>query len=503
MVVNSPLERKVKDLVPHSQSQAFYGTKDDNFEELVKSIKHFGILQPLVVHGNNVQVGNRRLRAAIEAGMETVPVIESDDPFALPKVVASQLHRNKPVSLIIKELAYLDEAYGIRQGSRSDLQREVFEEVQKWKETLAGSASAMQRLRRINRIGTVAFENNPKGWDDFLGKLDSGDYSITKGLEFLRAKIQETLKQKHNFLMNEHPTNHKLFNKDAFGFEEVEDNSVQCIVTSPPYYKMRDFGLGKKQIGQEKSPLKYARRLADFMNEAKRVLKPDGSMWVILNDTNIDGCYTITPHLFAHFMVRHGWILNDEIIWRKANPFPSTANRAVRAHETIFQFVLNKDFKYNDISNDPKRFTYRGATNNNFFIVPAVNNARKAKICENMGVKFDHHATYPDYIPLIPILLSTDPGDLVMDMFAGTGTTGIVAMQVGRDFVGYEMNPEYHQVAETLLTHYESLNQKFDEQTEVKQVTFHIPIGIAANEDSDSDDDFFKDFPNSTVGEVA
>jgi DNA modification methylase len=500
MVARSPLERKVKDLIPHSQSSAFYGTNDDNFEELVKSIRHFGILQPLVVHGNVVQVGVRRLRAAIEIGLETVPVIESDDSFALPKVVASQLHRNKPLSLIIKELAFLDEAYGFRQGSRTDLRKDVFDEVQKWKETLAGSTNAMMRLRRITRMSTVAFENDPKGYDSFLAKLDDGSMSVTKALEALRVKISQNVTNKHDFLITQRETSHRLYNKDASGFEDVEDSSVQCIVTSPPYFKMRDFGVGKNQLGQEKTANVFARRLAHFMNDTRRVLKPEGSMWVVINDCILKGSYTMAPQMFALYMRRHGWLLNDEIIWRKPNPTPPNAPRTVRAHEYIYHFVLSPDFKYNDISSDEKRHTYSGSRAHNFVNCPSVNNSRKTKICENLGLTFNHHATFPEYIPLIPILLTSDPGDLVMDMFAGTGTTGIVAKQVGRDFVGYELNPEYHQVAEALLTHYNSL--AFDEPLSSSPKTPAIAPRVE-HARSKEEDDFFKEEDEDWISDVA
>jgi DNA modification methylase len=502
MEAKRPLERGVKDLISHAESVAFYGTNDDNFDELVQSIKHYGILQPIIVYGNEVQVGNRRLRAALELGMETVPVIESDGPFAMGKVVASQLHRNKPYSIIIKELSYLDEVYGIRQGSRTDLRKDVFEEVEKWKETLAGSRNAMQRLRKIQRMSTVAFENKPGDYDKFLKKLDDGTYTITRGLELLRELVQKAMQVKHSHLMNLRESAHNIYLKDAFGFEEVADQSVQCIVTSPPYFRMRDFGLGDNQLGQERSPKKFAFRLAEFMDESRRVLKPEGSLWVVINDTVHEGCYTISPHLFAMYMMKKGWILNDEIIWRKANPTPTTARRTVRANEFIFHFVLNREFKYNDISNDPKRFTYRGQMSNNFMLVPSVNNAQKRRICAENGVRFTHSATFPEYVPLIPILLTTDPGDLVMDMFAGTGTTGIVAKQVNRDFVGYEMNPEYFNIANTLLTHYKSLSMRLDEDAKSteNEEQFYIPIGIEArSEERQSNSEESSDY----IGEVA
>ena len=453
--------RDVASLVPNPDSESFYGTRDDDQTTLLASIARYGVLSPLIVCGNQVQAGNRRLKAAMELGMEQVPVVQCTDPFDLARIVASQQSRIKSPSLIIKELSILDEVYDIKQGSRSDLRREVLEEVQKLRLNIAGSQGAMANLRKIKRLADSVYMDNPKGWDKFLNKMDSGELSVSAALKKLTAKHDEQVRERHPHLISRSNSECSIFNRDSFDFEGVEDASVQLIVTSPPYFKMRDYQIGPNQLGQESTPEIFASRLANFLNQAKRVLRPDGSLFVNLGDQVIDGTYTMSPYLFALEMKRIGWILNDELVWIKTNGRPGSTKRTIRSHESFFHFVLNPDFKYfqDGLSGVQK---YPGRVKNSTIITSsaASDQMQRAKICEDKGVPYDHTATFPEYIPLVAIQLTTEPGDLVLDPFMGAGTTGIVCHELKRDFVGFELNPNNFLAADTLLTHYRHISTR-------------------------------------------
>jgi ParB/RepB/Spo0J family partition protein len=445
--------RDVSSLSVNASSETFYGTRDEDFEELVQSIRAFGILQPIIVWNNVVQAGNRRLRAAMELGLEKVPVVNCVDEFDLSRIVASQLSRQKTPSMIIRELSVLDDAYGVRQGTRSDLRQEVVKEFQKLRLKIAGSQNAISNLRKVKKCADVAFENDPQGWDQFLRKMDSGEISVASAIRKLSAKVLEQARERHRHLITAPDAGFSLYNKDSFGFDEVADDSVQCIVTSPPYFRFRDYGMGDNQLGKEATPQVFAKRLADFFNQAKRVLKPGGSMFVVLGDKVEQGSYTMSPQMFAIQMRQNGWIINDEIVWTKTHTRPSPPIRTNRSHEYVFHFVLNSEFKYfpNGLIGAQR---YPGRLKNSNVITGQSNTAQRARICEEHGVAFNHTSTYPEFIPLMAIQLSTEPGDLVLDPFTGTGTSGIVAMEMGREFVGYELNPEFFTVANTLLTHF-------------------------------------------------
>jgi DNA modification methylase len=381
--------------------------------------------------------------------------------------------------MMIKELHILDEAYGIRQGSRSDLRREVQEEVQKMRLKIAGSQGAISNLRKIKRLADHFFYNDPQGWDTFLNRMDKGELTIAKAVNFLKDKLAHESRERHPHLVPACNSEYTLYNSDSFGFEGLEDASVQCIVTSPPYYKMRDYNLGSNELGKEDTPWKFAKRLADFMNQAKRVLKSDGSLFVNLGDKVEEGNYTLSPQMFAILMKQNGWILNDEIVWTKSHCRPSPDVRANRNHEYIYHFVLNREFKYfpNAMTG---RHQFPGSMRNSTVVTYKAQNDVRSRICTELGVPIEHTATYPEFIPLMAIKLSTEPGDLVVDPFTGSGTTGIVSLELGRKFVGYELNPEYFNVASTLIQHHINVSTRPAVQTS------NDPVEVVAEiEDAD------------------
>ncbi|MDR1335940.1 MAG: site-specific DNA-methyltransferase, partial [Tannerella sp.] len=160
--------------------------------------------------------------------------------------------------------------------------------------------------------------------------------------------------------------------------KELPDNSVNCCVTSPPYYAMRDYGV-KGQIGLEETPEAYRERLMEVFTEVHRVLKPDGTLWLNIGDsyngsgknngntreteckqrTNAESHSTKAtrvrnlkpkdlmgiPWMIAFALRDAGWYLRQDIIWHKPNPMPeSVKDRFTKAHEYIF--LLTKSAKY-------------------------------------------------------------------------------------------------------------------------------------------------------------
>jgi len=158
-------------------------------------------------------------------------------------------------------------------------------------------------------------------------------------------------------------------------------------------------------------------------------------------------------------MRKEGWILNDEFIWIKNNPNFTQAKRAVRSHEYIFHFVKSKSYHY-DISwlnelNDPKNLISFGTCAKVSNLISAMdfrgniirtncnnmNELRKA--CKEQGFNLTHNAAFPITIPLIAILTTSKVGDTILDVYAGTSTTGEAALATKRKYVGYEIKPEF------------------------------------------------------------
>jgi DNA modification methylase len=317
--------------------------------------------------------------------------------------------------------------------------------------------------------------------------------------------------------------------------------SVQCVVTSPPYWGLRDYGF-KGQIGLEKTPEEYVQHLVSILHELKRVLRDDGILWLNLGD-----CYAANgisgldvqgktstigkanprshqkkivpkglkqkdlvgiPWRVAFALQADGWYLRSDIIWAKPNPMPeSVTDRPTRSHEYIFLLTKSKKYYYDaETIKEPlaassvqrlSQPTFDAQTGGEKDYGPTSNrSARKTLvnlkkhycgpnsranvdrvpsqtlkqdlIAKGTYVGFNdryvpvtkrnkrdvwtiavkpymgaHFATFPEKLVEPCVLAGSKPGDVVMDPFAGSGTTLAVALRLERHYLGIEGNPKY------------------------------------------------------------
>jgi len=146
---------------------------------------------------------------------------------------------------------------------------------------------------------------------------------------------------------------HTIINRDVIeGLKMLPDAYVQCVVTSPPYYGLRDYG-HENQIGLEATPDEYIAKLVDVFREVRRVLRDDGTVWLNIGDSYANGGGADIkpkdligiPWTLAFALRADGWYLRQDIIWHKPNPMPeSVTDRCTKAHEYIF--LLSKSQKY-------------------------------------------------------------------------------------------------------------------------------------------------------------
>lgn len=293
--------------------------------------------------------------------------------------------------------------------------------------------------------------------------------------------------------------------------------SIQCVVTSPPYWGLRDYGV-EGQLGLEKTPEEYVQKMVEVFREVRRVLKKDGTLWLNLGDSytgpkgnnkgnllkaaqisdghvrenqNHRGARGEThpsvqmktpmglkpkdlvgvPWRIAFALQADGWFLRQDIIWHKPNPMPeSVRDRCTKAHEYIF--LLSKSPKYHfdyEAIKEPSvefqkgRVRQRTKINGVSFedtmklklpnecAVTEFRNKRSVWSVTTKSFKGAHFATFPPDLIEPCILAGARPNDLVLDPFAGAGTVGLVCKQLGREFIGIEINPEYVKIAETRL----------------------------------------------------
>lgn len=259
--------------------------------------------------------------------------------------------------------------------------------------------------------------------------------------------------------------------------KNLPDASVQTVVTSPPYWGLRDYG-DDEQLGLEKNPLDFIENLCKVFDEIWRVLKDDGTVWVNLGDSYYNKSLAGIPFRFAFAMQERGWFLRQDIIWHKPNVMPeSVTDRCTKSHEYIF--LLTKSSKYfydNKAILEPisevslKRSEYgwdsdRPSTKNasmggtgihtdqmgTRFVNPEGRNKRSVWTITAKGYKEAHFAVYPPELIEPCILAGSKEGDTVLDPFSGSGTTGEVALKHNRNYIGLELNPEYAEISRKRL----------------------------------------------------
>lgn len=257
--------------------------------------------------------------------------------------------------------------------------------------------------------------------------------------------------------------------------------SVDCIVTSPPYYMQREYA-APFQIGNEASPSEYIQNLLSVMAECRRVLQEKGTLWLNLGDKYHGGELMGMPWRVALALKDAGWILRSDVIWRKPNAMPSSIkNRPTTEHEYVFLFVKSQDYYYDiDAVREPhvtfspesrmkggrNHFGRRRGTpeNGKNGGNPNLHNGRWDQAFHPKGrnrrtvwdiplSKFRgaHFAVFPEKLVELCILAGCPENGVVLDPFIGSGTTAVVAQRLGRKYVGIDSNPDYCEMASNRL----------------------------------------------------
>jgi len=346
---------------------------------------------------------------------------------------------------------------------------------------------------------------------------------------------------------------------------QLADNSVQCVVTSPPYWGLRDYGVDG-QLGMESSPYEYIAKLVGIFHEVRRVLCGDGTLWCNMGDcyasgdkggyarnrvtasdsmqaSNLGDNFIGAPNRqwgglppknligmpwrLAFALQADGWYLRQDIVWAKPNPMPeSVTDRCTKSHEYLFLLTKSARYYYDQnailencspathdrlsqnvqaqIGSErahaggktngnmkavarhlPGNKTHKGTTayengdkrmrtkaglvdyavrvrklaeagsgtkNNDSFdaamsIMPEKRNKRSVWTITTQPYSEAHFATFPEALVEPCILAGSKEGDMVLDPFCGSGTTGAVALRYQREFVGIELNPAYAELS--------------------------------------------------------
>jgi site-specific DNA-methyltransferase (adenine-specific) len=252
--------------------------------------------------------------------------------------------------------------------------------------------------------------------------------------------------------MNNSETKYQLYLNDAEKqLKSMEDNTIDLVVTSPPYDNLRSY-MG---VGDTWNHDKFCA----IAKELYRVMKPGGVIVWVVNDKTEKGSETGTSFRQALHFMDIGFNLNDPMIWEKSNPMPQVKQpRYNQVFEYMFVFSKGTPKTFSPIMEPCKcagqlydsTCKNMGGENGRNHKTFNVNKEKVKSNIWNIAVaqnKTSHPAVFPIQIALDHIRSWSNEGDVVLDPFMGSGTTGLAALELNRNFIGIEMNEEYFNIS--------------------------------------------------------
>ena len=303
------------------------------------------------------------------------------------------------------------------------------------------------------------YKNKP----EYIELLDKGILTINQSYLQIQREIKERESKKPSTSNSETliKSNWRFYQKSSNNMSELNDGEVQTIFTSPPYWNKRTYS-EKKGLGNEKISEAFVVHLSEHLRDCKRVLKDKGSFFLNLGDTFLNGNLQNVPHRVILKLQEQGWILRNTIIWSKTNPKPSSSkSNLTPSYEFIFHLVKTMEYDYYPTltklsdktkpSLPPRHRSINGDYSKSVTpYLPNVNGknmgdfwnediVRTSVANQKLNIQGEHPAPFPNEIITLPILQTSKEFELVLDPFMGSGTTGRVCDNLGRDFVGYDI----------------------------------------------------------------
>lgn len=446
----------------------------NDIDDLAESIQEIGLLQPIVVNSSlSIISGVRRYYALQKLGYTEVDVEIKDVNVAEEiAIISFNKQRLKTQRERLMEAKYLKTLWRKKKGRKSEAEKLQTEENVEPADTrkdvckvVGLSAGNFSKLEYIDQVNS-----------DLIDLIDQDKLSINQAHK-IAVKLEEnknvTKKSAHlpEVISNNY---YKIVNKSSDDLSDIPDESVQMIFTSPPYWKLRNYSGSNDELGAEKTPEEYIKRLVDHLKDCYRVLKPEGSFYLNLGDTYVDKCLQSIPHRVLIELMKQKWILRNSIVWHKRNSLGFNSQDALKpSYEFIFHLVKSKKYVYNEVlapfkgevkpgigwinrkssdnlSSDYGRVCLTGLKDgkqlDDFFDKDVIHTAVANQAAVKRYGGTNHAAPFPENICIAPILMATNPEDTVLDVFSGSGTTGAVSLMLGRKFIGYELESKHNSV---------------------------------------------------------
>ncbi|WP_412565049.1 site-specific DNA-methyltransferase [Thalassobius sp. MITS945101] len=256
----------------------------------------------------------------------------------------------------------------------------------------------------------------------------------------------------------------------------LSEESVDLIFADPPYNLQLKGDLHRPDNSkvdavddhwdQFSSFAAYDKFTREWLTAARRILKPNGAIWVI-------GSYHNVFRMGAELQNQGFWILND-VIWRKSNPMPNfRGKRLTNAHETLIWASKSEGAKAT-FNYEALKALNEGIQMRSDWVLPICNGGERLK--DENGEKA-HPTQKPESLLHRVILGTTNPGDVILDPFFGTGTTGAVAKMLGRDYIGIEREEAYRKVARKRLAAVRRFDKEALQVSTSKRAQPRVPFG--------------------------
>jgi site-specific DNA-methyltransferase (adenine-specific) len=545
---NEVIRVPLSGLKPHPISLSIYDARGGKkaIKVLAKTMKLLGQLEPITINtSNEIISGVRRFRAALFLGwseINAIKVPKTDNEAEL--IVFHNQQRRKTTLEIIHEAEAILGTLGKSQGARRDLlgvdATNPFGKIGRDRFEIAASvigdvsASHLRRLMDLVEFERESEENKAIG---LVERIMNNSVSVSAAHTLMKRVVRERkerdkakpIKVKRTASQDDF----SCFNKSSKTMEEVKTGSVQVVFTSPPYYNLRNYENStpdNDELGLEDNVHDYIKNLGKHLKDVKRVLKENGSFFLNIGETyNRGENLLVSTRLLLQLCDANGWHLVNEIIWKKTNVLPQPSDRRLQpTYEKIFHLVKNPDkYFYQEIklwNDNEHRVTQAPGGRNNqrrerraggvtltrsyqkfkdFIeeqsvkdIIVGHNAAPRQIELSEIDASVDHPALMPNYLPVIPILSTSQRGDIILDPFSGSATTGRAALLLGRKYIGYELNENNYNLGlqdlQNCLTEVNesdlnSLEQIIEKKEDIQQLE-------PAAKNNPEEDDFFADF---------
>ncbi|MGH1452884.1 MAG: site-specific DNA-methyltransferase [Paracoccaceae bacterium] len=256
----------------------------------------------------------------------------------------------------------------------------------------------------------------------------------------------------------------------------LPEESVDLIFADPPYNLQLRGDLHRPDNSkvdavddhwdQFDSFKAYDKFTREWLAAARRILKPNGAIWVI-------GSYHNIFRMGAELQNQGFWILND-VVWRKSNPMPNfRGKRFTNAHETMIWASKSEGGKYT-FNYEALKALNEGIQMRSDWVLPICTGHERLK--DDNGDKA-HPTQKPESLLHRVLVGSTNPGDVVLDPFFGTGTTGAVAKMLGREFIGIEREEAYRKVATKRIASVRKFDRDALQVSTSKRAEPRVPFG--------------------------